>query len=58
MAHAVTPFLMFQGAAERAARLDVSLLAGSTLDRIERYGPGEQGTEGSVERADPTVSGR
>ena len=43
---------MFSGAAEEAMNLYVSLFKGSKITRIERYGPGEQGAEGSVKRAD------
>ena len=58
MAHAVTPFLMFDGAAEEAMRFYVSLFPDSEIKRVERYGPGGPGAEGSVKRADFTVAGR
>jgi predicted 3-demethylubiquinone-9 3-methyltransferase (glyoxalase superfamily) len=55
MARAVATFLMFDGVAEEAMSFYVSLFKGSTITRIERYGPGEQGAEGSVKRADFTL---
>jgi predicted 3-demethylubiquinone-9 3-methyltransferase (glyoxalase superfamily) len=57
MALAVTPFLMFDTSAEEAMRFYVSLFQGSEIKRIERYGPGEPGAEGSVKRAEFTVGG-
>lgn len=58
MAHKLTPFLMFEGAAEEAMRFYVALFPGSEVRRIERYGAGEAGAEGSVKRADFTVAGQ
>jgi predicted 3-demethylubiquinone-9 3-methyltransferase (glyoxalase superfamily) len=58
MATSVTPFLMFEGSAEQAMRLYVSLFRDSEIKRIERYGLGEPGPEGSVKRADFTLAGR
>jgi predicted 3-demethylubiquinone-9 3-methyltransferase (glyoxalase superfamily) len=58
MAHALTPFLMFEGAAEEASRLYTSVFPRSEIRRLERWGPGEPGAEGSVKRADITVAGR
>ena len=57
MARAVLTQLMFEGAAEEAMNLYVSLFRGSAVQRIERYGQGEQGAEGSVKRAEFTVGG-
>jgi predicted 3-demethylubiquinone-9 3-methyltransferase (glyoxalase superfamily) len=57
MAHMVTPFLMFEGSAEEAMRFYVTLFPGSEIKRLERYGPGELGAEGSVKRADFAVAG-
>jgi predicted 3-demethylubiquinone-9 3-methyltransferase (glyoxalase superfamily) len=58
MARAVRTFLMFQGGdAEEAMTFYVSLFKESKVERIERYGPGEQGREGSVKRADFTLAG-
>jgi predicted 3-demethylubiquinone-9 3-methyltransferase (glyoxalase superfamily) len=55
-ASAVTTQLMFQGKAEEAMNLYVSLFGGS-VTRIERYGPGGPGAEGSVMRAEFTLAG-
>jgi predicted 3-demethylubiquinone-9 3-methyltransferase (glyoxalase superfamily) len=44
----VQPFLMFQGNAEEAMRLYVSLFPDGEVIAIKRYGPGEAGAEGSV----------
>jgi predicted 3-demethylubiquinone-9 3-methyltransferase (glyoxalase superfamily) len=48
---------MFEGVAEKAMNLYVSLFSGSAIDRIERYGPGEQGPEGTVKIAEFTLGG-
>src|SRR5437763_4605532 len=57
MAKSVTPFLMFEGAAEAAANLYVSLFRNSLIEKIERYGPGEQGAEGKVKQCHFIVAG-
>jgi predicted 3-demethylubiquinone-9 3-methyltransferase (glyoxalase superfamily) len=57
VASSVTPFLMFDGSAEAAMNLYVTLFRG-TVKRIQRYGPGEPGKEGSVKRADFTIAGQ
>jgi predicted 3-demethylubiquinone-9 3-methyltransferase (glyoxalase superfamily) len=57
MPRAVATQLMFEGKAEEAMRLYVSLFAGSEVTAIERYGPGEPGAEGSVKRAEFTLGG-
>ena len=51
MTRAITPMLMFEGRAEEAMSLYVALFAGSRIVRIERYGPGEPGREGSIKTA-------
>ena len=58
MANKVTPFLMFDGFAEEAMRFYIALFPGSGIIRLERYGPGEPGAEGSVKRAGFTVAGQ
>ena len=58
MARMVSPQLMFEGAAEEAMNLYVSLYADSAVGHVERYGPGEAGAEGSVKRATFTVAGQ
>ena len=57
MARAIVTQLMFEGTAEEAMTLYVSLFKGSEITRCERYGPGEQGAEGSVKRAEFTLAG-
>jgi predicted 3-demethylubiquinone-9 3-methyltransferase (glyoxalase superfamily) len=58
MARTLTPFLMFQGDAEAAIQLYASLFSGSTVEVIDRYGPGERGAEGAARRAALTISGQ
>lgn len=58
MARSVSTQLMFQGRAEEAMALYVSLFPGSAIEEIERYGPGEAGAEGSVKRARFALAGR
>jgi len=57
MARAVATMLMFDGVAERAMNLYVSLFSDSHIDRLERYGPGEQGPEGTIKVADFALGG-
>jgi uncharacterized protein (TIGR02246 family) len=56
MRQAVTTQLMFDGCADEAMRLYVSLFRGSEVKRVEKYGPGEQGKEGTVKRAEVHLS--
>jgi predicted 3-demethylubiquinone-9 3-methyltransferase (glyoxalase superfamily) len=49
---------MFEGRAEEAMNFYVSLFDGSEVQSITRYGPGEAGAEGTIERADFTVAGQ
>ena len=58
MARSITPFLMFEGAAEEAMRFYVSLFAHSEIQQIEHYKSGEMGPEGTVKRADFTLAGQ
>jgi predicted 3-demethylubiquinone-9 3-methyltransferase (glyoxalase superfamily) len=54
----VTPFLMFQGDAADAMQFYVLLFPdGKVLDDM-RYGPGEAGVEGSVNRASFAIGGQ
>lgn len=55
MARTIATFLMFEGRAEEALKLYVSLFAGSEIGRIERYAEGEPGAAGSVKRAEFTL---
>lgn len=43
--------LMFEGTAEEAMNLYVSSIPDSRVVSIERYGPGETGTKGSIKQA-------
>jgi predicted 3-demethylubiquinone-9 3-methyltransferase (glyoxalase superfamily) len=54
----VTTFLMFAGQAEEAMEFYVSLLPGSKVLDVQRYGPGEQGAEGSVKVARFALAGQ
>lgn len=58
MVASVKPFLMFQGDAEPAMNLYVSLFPGAEIIDIDRYGPGEAGAEGSVKTANFSVAGQ
>lgn len=53
----VTVHLMFEGRAEEAFELYVSLLPGSKVESVERYGPGEMGKEGTVMLATVSLAG-
>ncbi len=57
MAHAAATFLMFDGVAEKAMNLYVSLFSDSHINRVERYGPGEQGAESTIKVADFVLGG-
>jgi predicted 3-demethylubiquinone-9 3-methyltransferase (glyoxalase superfamily) len=50
MAKAITTFLMFDGAAEQAMKLYVSLFGDAEITVLEHFGPGEPGPEGTVKR--------
>jgi predicted 3-demethylubiquinone-9 3-methyltransferase (glyoxalase superfamily) len=54
----VHPFLMFEGNAEQAMNFYVSLVPGSKVIDISRYGPGGPGPEGSVIKATFSVAGQ
>lgn len=58
MAPGITPFLMFDGVAGEALALYTTVFRNSEIRRIERYGPGEAGAEGSVKRAVFTLAGQ
>ena len=50
-ADAVGPQLMFTGQAEAAMRFYVSVFYPARIEEIDRYGPGEDGPEGTVRHA-------
>jgi len=58
MARKITTFLMFDGVAEEAMNLYISLFKDSRIQQIEKYGPGEQGAEGTVKKGTFTLVGR
>jgi predicted 3-demethylubiquinone-9 3-methyltransferase (glyoxalase superfamily) len=58
MARKVSTHLMFEGVAEEAMNFYVSLFGGSEIIKVERYGPGEPGAEGTVKVATFTLIGR
>ena len=59
MARTYTPFLTFQGGvAEQAMNFYCSLFPDSRIVRIDRYGPGMPGPEGTVITAEFTLGGR
>src|SRR5258708_6255720 len=58
MARMGTAHLMFDGVAEEAMTLYVSLFGDSEIKQLERYGPGEQGAEGTVKQATFTLAGQ
>jgi predicted 3-demethylubiquinone-9 3-methyltransferase (glyoxalase superfamily) len=58
MARTVSTHLMFEGVAEEAMALYVSLFGDSGIAQIERYGPGEMGAEGTVKLARFTLAGK
>lgn len=58
MARSVSTHLMFEGHAEEAMNLYVSLFPDSEVTSIERYGPEGPGADGSVKLATFTLAGR
>jgi predicted 3-demethylubiquinone-9 3-methyltransferase (glyoxalase superfamily) len=54
----VVPFLLFEGKAEEAMTFWTSLIPGSTVGDVVRYGPGSGAAEGTVMRATFTVGGQ
>jgi predicted 3-demethylubiquinone-9 3-methyltransferase (glyoxalase superfamily) len=58
MGMTVRPFLMFQGSAEEAMNLYVSLFPGGQVLEVVRYGPEGPGVPGSVMKASFSVGGQ
>jgi len=54
----ITPFLMFSGQAEAAMNFYVALFENSAIVHVKRYGPNEQGPEGSIYHATFSLNGR
>ena len=57
MARSITTFLMFEGMAEEAMTLYVSIFPSSSVRRVERWIEGEQGRAGSIKRAEFSAGG-
>ena len=53
----IVTYLWFDDNAEEAMKFYSSVFGDSEVRRIQRFGPGEQGAEGSVKRADFSVRG-
>ena len=51
----IQPFLLFEGNAEEAMNLYVSLFSDAKILELHRYGPNQAGREGSVMRAVFTI---
>lgn len=58
MARQVATHLIFDGVAVEVMHFYVALFPGSQILAIARYGPGEQGVEGTIKRAAFTLSGQ
>ena len=58
MATSVRPFLMFEGRAEEAMDLYVSLFSNAKVLELARYGPEGPGKEGSIVRASFSIAGQ
>jgi predicted 3-demethylubiquinone-9 3-methyltransferase (glyoxalase superfamily) len=58
MASGISTFLMFEGRAEEAMNFYVSLFKDARVEHIVRYGAGEAGAEGSVNRAAAMFNGQ
>jgi predicted 3-demethylubiquinone-9 3-methyltransferase (glyoxalase superfamily) len=56
--HKITTFLMFEGKAEEAMNLYLAAFPNSAIRSISRYGPGEDGTAGSVRHAVFSLNGQ
>ncbi|MEC1261565.1 VOC family protein [Bacillus swezeyi] len=54
----VTPFLMFQGHAEKAMNTYISLIEDSEMKSLVRYGADEQGKKGSVKHGVFSLKGQ
>jgi predicted 3-demethylubiquinone-9 3-methyltransferase (glyoxalase superfamily) len=54
----VEPFLMFTGQAEEAMNFYVSVIPGSEIGEISRYGANGPGPEGSIMKASFTLAGQ
>lgn len=58
MPKSIAPFLMFTGNAEAAMTFYTSLFADARIEELTRYGPGQPGVEGTVQRARFSLAGQ
>lgn len=58
MEQTIATFLMFEGQAEAAMNLYISLFEDAAILNIDRYGAGEMGTEGTVRHATFSLRGQ
>lgn len=58
MAHIITPFLMFEGTAEKAMQFYVSLFDDAGIVSVEHWGAHDVGAQGTVKKAQFTLCGR
>jgi predicted 3-demethylubiquinone-9 3-methyltransferase (glyoxalase superfamily) len=58
MAQRITPFLMFEGAAEEAMRLYARVFPRSELRRLERWGPAGPGAAEQVRSGELVLAGQ
>jgi predicted 3-demethylubiquinone-9 3-methyltransferase (glyoxalase superfamily) len=58
MAHIITPFLMFEGTAEKAMQFYVSLFDDAGIVSVEHWGAHDVGAQGKVKKAQFTLCGR
>ena len=58
MTQKIKTYLLFDGRCEEAMTFYVSLFRDAAVTNIRRYGPGEQGPEGSVMKAGFAVQGQ
>lgn len=58
MSVTVRPFLMFEGRASEAIELWTSLIPGSSVGKVTRYGPEGPGKEGTIITAEFSLGGQ
>ena len=58
MAKSMRPFLMFEGNAEAAMNMYVSVFPGAAIVEMTRYGAGEPVAEGTVKLASFSIAGQ
>ena len=58
MVESVKPFLMFEGCAGAAMAFYAATIPNTEIVSVEHYGPGQAGAEGSVLKAELSLSGQ